>query len=59
MKSKFNIPATNKQVRYMFQNSGIKFDKKIEKGITYHKMLMGAIKEAESIVVREHNKLAE
>lgn len=57
MKQKFKIPATNRKVRYVFDKGGTKFDKKTEKGITYHRMLSGAIKEAESIVAREQNNL--
>ncbi|MBE0334951.1 hypothetical protein [Paenibacillus sp. 23TSA30-6] len=57
MKQKFKISATNRKVRYVFDKGGTKFDKKIEKGITYHRMLSGAIREAESIVTREQNKL--
>lgn len=52
-KTKFKIPATDRKVRYAFDNGGTMFDKKVEKKIAYHKLMNGGIKEAERIVERQ------
>lgn len=54
LKGKFKIPVTERQVRYMFDKSGTMFDKKTEKGVVFHKLMQGGIREAQRIV--EENK---
>lgn len=49
-KTKFKLPATDRKVRYAFDNGGIMFDKKVEKKIAYHKLMNAGIKEAERII---------
>ena len=49
-KNKFRLPATDRKVRYAFDNGGTMFDKKVEKKIAYHKLMSGGIKEAERII---------
>lgn len=52
-KTKFKIPATERKVRYAFDNGGTMFDKKVEKRIAYHKLMNGGIKEAERIIAEQ------
>lgn len=52
-KSKFKIPATDRKVRYAFDNGGTMFDKKVEKKVAYHKLMSGGIKEAERIIAEQ------
>lgn len=47
---KFKLPATDRKVRYAFDNGGTMFDKKVDKKVAYHKLMSGGIKEAERIV---------
>lgn len=56
LKNKFKVPATDNQISGVFRRGGTLFDKKVENHIAYHKMLSGAIKEADSIITREKNK---
>ena len=49
-KVKFKLPATDRKVRYSFDNGGTMFDKKVEKRVAYHKLMTSGIKEAERIV---------
>lgn len=49
-KTKFKIPATDRKVRYAFDSGGTMFDKKVEKKIVYHKLMVGGIREAERII---------
>ena len=53
MKAKFKIPATERKVRYAFDNGGTMFDKKVEKKVAYHRLMQGGIKEAERIVAEQ------
>ncbi len=53
LKTKFKIPATERKVRYAFDNGGIMFDKKVEKKVAYHKLMSGGIKEAERIIAEQ------
>ena len=53
LKAKFKIPATERKVRYAFDNGGTMFDKKVEKKVAYHKLMLGGIKEAERIVAEQ------
>jgi len=52
-KTKFKLPATERKVRYAFDNGGTMFDKKVEKRIAYHKLMNGGIKEAERIIAEQ------
>ena len=52
-KTKFKLPATERKVRYAFDNGGTMFDKKVEKRIAYHKLLNAGIKEAERIIAEQ------
>lgn len=52
-KTKFKIPATERKVRYAFDNGGTMFDKKVEKRVAYHKLMSGGIKEAERIIAEQ------
>ncbi len=53
LKVKFKIPATDRKVRYAFDSGGTMFDKKVEKKIAYHKLMMSGIKEAERIIAEQ------
>jgi len=53
-KTKFKIPATDRKVRYAFDNGGTMFDKKVEKKIAYHKLMNGGIREAERIIAEQN-----
>lgn len=53
MKTKFKIPATERKVRYAFDNGGTMFDKKVEKKVAYHRLMQDGIKEAERIVAEQ------
>ena len=57
-KNKFRLSATNKQIDGTFRRAGTAFDKKIENGV-YYRMLQGAIKEADSIIDREKEKVTQ
>ncbi len=57
-KNKFKLPATDRKVRYAFDNGGTMFDKKVEKKIAYHKLMSGGIKEAERIVSEQRAELS-
>ena len=52
-KTKFKLPATDRKVRYAFDNGGTMFDKKVEKKVAYHKLMSSGIKEAERIVFQQ------
>jgi len=52
-KNKFKIPATDRKVRYAFDNGGTMFDKKVEKKVAYHKLMNSGIKEAERIIAAQ------
>ena len=52
-KTKFKLPATDRKVRYAFDNGGIMFDKKVDKKVAYHKLMNGGIKEAERIISQQ------
>ena len=52
-KTNFKLPATDRKVRYAFDNGGTMFDKKVEKKVAYHKLMSSGIKEAERIVSQE------
>lgn len=52
-KTKFKLPATERKVRYAFDNGGTMFDKKVEKRVAYHKLMNGGIKEAERIIAEQ------
>ncbi len=52
-KNKFRIPATDRKVRYAFDNGGTMFDKKVEKKVAYHKLMSGGIREAERIIAQQ------
>jgi len=58
-KTKFKIPATERKVRYAFDNGGTMFDKKVEKKIAYHKLMNSGIKEAERIIAEQKADAAE
>lgn len=58
-KIKFKIPATDRKVRYAFDNGGTMFDKKVEKKIAYHKLMNSGIKEAERIIAEQKADAAE
>lgn len=58
-KTKFKIPATDRKVRYAFDNGGTMFDKKVEKKIAYHKLMSSGIKEAERIIAEQKADAAE
>ena len=50
LKSKFKIPATERQIRYVFDKGGLMFDKKIEKKVAFYKLMDPGIKEAKRII---------
>jgi hypothetical protein len=50
LKIKFKINLKRRQVTYFFEKTGTKFDKKIESGKVYHKMMSLGEKEAEKII---------
>lgn len=52
-KTKFKLPATDRKVRYVFDNGGIMFDKKVDKKVVYHKLMNSGIKEAERIISQQ------
>lgn len=52
-KIKFKIPATDRKVRYAFDNGGTMFDKKVEKKVAYHKLMNSGIREAERIIAEQ------
>lgn len=52
-KTKFKLPATDRKVRYAFDNGGIMFDKKVDKKVAYHKLMNAGIKEAERIISQQ------
>lgn len=53
LKIKFKIPATDRKVRYAFDKGGIMFDKKVEKKVSYYKLMTGGIKAAERIIAEQ------
>ena len=57
-KTKFKLPATDRKVRYAFDNAGTMFDKKVEKKVAYHKLMSSGIKEAERIVSEQRGSSA-
>lgn len=52
-KDKFKLPATDRKIRYAFNKGGTMFDKKVEKKISYHKLMSSGIKAAERIVEQQ------
>lgn len=52
-KTKFNLPATDRKVRYAFDKGGTMFDKKVEKKVAYHKLMSNGTKEAERVVSQQ------
>lgn len=53
LKNKFKISISSRQVKYVFEKSGTKFDKKIGKKIVSHKLMLGGIREAEKIIAQQ------
>lgn len=58
-KMKLRLPATDRKVRYAFDNGGTMFDKKVEKKVAYHKLMTGGIKEAERIISQQKTATTE
>lgn len=58
-KTKFKIPATDRKVRYAFDNGGTMFDKKVVKKIAYHKLMSSGIREAERIIAEQKTDTVE
>ncbi|MBN1431759.1 MAG: hypothetical protein JW931_03205 [Methanomicrobiaceae archaeon] len=56
LKIKFRISITQRKVRYFFDNAGAKFDKKIENGKAYYKIMASGIKEAQKIIADQQEK---
>lgn len=54
-KTKFRIPITERQVRYIFDKGGMMFDKSKEGGKVVHKLMMKGVSRAEEII-SEYNK---
>ena len=57
-KTKFKLPATDRKVRYAFDNGGVMFDKKVEKKVAYHKLMNTGFKEAERIINQQRSEQA-
>lgn len=57
-KTKFKLPATDRKVRYAFDNGGVMFDKKVEKKVAYHKLMSTGFKEAERIINQQRSEQA-
>jgi hypothetical protein len=55
-KTKFKLPATDRKVRYAFDNGGVMFDKKVEKKVAYHKLMSTGFKEAERIINQQRSE---
>jgi hypothetical protein len=58
-KMKFKLQATDRKVRYAFDNGGTMFDKKVDKKVAYHKLMSSGIKEAERIIAQQKPDVVE